>query len=197
FNEISNDEKLDYLNILNGLSQKTNNLLDDLLLWARIQMNTLEFTIEKINLESLISTSIAIVEQKAIEKNIKIETQIDDINLEINKSSIQTVIRNLLSNAIKFSNKNSKVLIKSKILSDKKTVKVSVQDNGIGIPKEDVNKLFKIETSFSTYGTEQEKGTGLGLILCKELLEKNGGAIWVKSEDGVGSTFHFTLPLKK
>jgi PAS domain S-box-containing protein len=197
FNDISNDDKLDYIHILSRLSLKTNNLLDDLLLWAKIQMNTLEFSVETINLKSLVSHSIEIVEEKAKEKNIEIKTHIENINLQINESSVKTVIRNLLSNSIKFSNTNSIIKISSKISKDSKSIEISVQDNGVGIPAEDVDKLFKIESSFSTYGTEKEKGTGLGLILCKNLIEKNGGTIWVESKENVGSTFYFNLPLSK
>lgn len=195
FVEISDEEKLDYINILLGLSGKTNKLLEDLLLWARIQMNTLEFDINTVNLNALVNFSMGIVEEKAIEKNIKIISDIDNINVKINESSVNTVIRNLLSNSIKFSHKNSKIYIKSKISESADSIKISVKDNGIGIPKESIDKLFKIETSFSTYGTEKEKGTGLGLILCKELIKKNGGTIWVESEEEVGSTFFFTLPI--
>ena len=196
FNDISNDEKLDYLNILTGLSSKTNNLLEDLLLWAQIQMNTLDFSIKTVNLKTLIKNSIGIVKEKTSEKNIEIKTQVDDINVDINESSIKTVVRNLLSNSIKFSHKNSQIEINSKILQDNSTIEISIKDNGLGIPKKNIDKLFKIETSFSTYGTEKEKGTGLGLILCKELVEKNSGTIRVESEEDLGSTFFFTLPLK-
>jgi len=195
FNDISNDEKLDYLNILSGLSSKTNNLLDDLLLWARIQMNTLDFSINKVNLKTLIKNSIEIVKEKASEKNIEINSQIYNIKIDINEASIKTVIRNLLSNSIKFSHKNSQIEINSKIIQNNNTIEISIKDNGVGIPKENIDKLFKIETTFSTYGTEKEKGTGLGLIICKELVEKNGGTIWVESEEDSGSTFFFTLPL--
>ncbi|NOQ24928.1 MAG: PAS domain S-box protein [Bacteroidales bacterium] len=195
FNEISDEEKLDYVNILLGLSGKTNKLLEDLLLWARIQMNTLEFDINTVNLNSLVNFSMSIVEEKAIGKNIKIISDIDNISVKINESSVNTVIRNLLSNSIKFSHKNSTIYIKSKISKSKNSIEISVKDNGIGIPKESIDKLFKIETTFSTYGTNKEKGTGLGLIICKELIEKNSGTIWVESEEDLGSTFFFTLPI--
>lgn len=195
FNDISNDEKLDYIDLLMELSSKTNNLLEDLLLWARIQMNTLDFSIKSVNLKTLIESSIEIVEERAGKKNIEIITFIDDININLNKESIKTVIRNLLSNSIKFSHKDSKIEINSKILQDNNTIEISIKDRGVGIPKEDIDKLFKIETSFTTYGTEKEKGTGLGLILCKDLIEKNKGEIWVESKENKGSTFFFTLPL--
>lgn len=196
FNEISDEEKLDYINMLLGLSGKTNKLLDDLLLWARIQMNTLEFDINKVNLKALVNFSMSFVEEKAIEKNIKIISDIDNISVKINESSVNTVIRNLLSNSIKFSHKNSKVYIKSEISESTNSIEISVKDNGVGIPKESIDNLFKIETTFSTYGTNKEKGTGLGLIICKELIEKNNGIIRVESEEKVGSTFYITLPIK-
>lgn len=196
FNDISNNEKLDYINLLMRLSSKTNNLLEDLLLWARIQMNTVDFSINKVNLKTLIKNSSEIVKEKANEKNIEIKTLVDDINIDINEESIKTVIRNLLSNSIKFSHKNSQIEINSRLLQDNNTIEISIKDKGIGITKKNIDKLFKIETSFSTFGTEKEKGTGLGLILCKELIEKNNGKIWVESKENEGSTFFFTLPLK-
>ncbi len=196
FNDISYDEKIDYLNILTGLSQKTNNLLGDLLLWARIQMNTLEFNIEKVNIKTIVKNSVSIVEEKAKEKNIEIILEVEDLYIDVNENSIKTVIRNLLSNSIKFSHKNSKVEVFTQIKVQDNLVQIFVKDNGVGIPKEDIDKLFKIETSFSTYGTNKEKGTGLGLILCKELVHKNNGSIQVESKEGVGSTFCVTLPIK-
>lgn len=197
FNDISNEERLDYINILSGLSIKTNHLLDDLLLWAKIQMNTIEFVVDSVNLKSLVRNSIGIVEEKAREKKIILLTQIDDVFVNVNESSIKTIIRNLLSNAIKFSHKNNQLIVKSRLIKKDNIVEIAIKDQGVGISKESLNHLFKIESSFSTYGTEMEKGSGLGLILCKELVEKNGGKIWVESEENVGSTFFFTLPLQK
>ncbi len=195
FNDISNDEKLDYLNILSSLSTKTNKLLEDLLLWARIQMNTIEITFEEVNLKTLISNTIELIIEKAREKNIKIVSKVDSILLNTNESSLKTVIRNLLSNAIKFSNDQSKVEIKTNIPESNTKVIISIKDHGVGISQENIDKLFKIETSFTTYGTNNEKGTGLGLILCKELIEKVNGTIWVESQEDVGSTFSISIPL--
>jgi signal transduction histidine kinase len=105
---------------------------------------------------------------------------------------ISTVIRNLLSNAIKFSHENSTVRIKAQNAAD--CVRVSFQDKGIGMLQEDISKLFRIDINYTTLGTHKEKGTGLGLILAKEMIEKNGGEIFVNSRLGQGSTFEFTLP---
>lgn len=196
FNDISNDEKNDYLNILLGLSEKTNKLLDDLLLWARIQMNTIEITFEELNIKKVIESTFDIITEKALEKNINIISDIDDVLLKTNESSLRTVIRNLLSNAIKFSHNQSDIEIKTEVPESNNKVIISIKDHGVGIPKENIDKLFKIETSFTTYGTNNEKGSGLGLILCKELIEKINGSIWVKSKEDEGSTFYIALPLQ-
>ena len=196
FNDISNDERLDYISILSSLSSKTNRLLEDLLLWARIQMNTVDITFDQINLNTLILSSIELVKERAEEKNIEILTEIEDIKIETNESSLKTVIRNLLSNAIKFSYNNGVVKIKTEVFSEKNKLVISFEDKGVGISKENISKLFKIETSFTTYGTNNEKGTGLGLILCKELIEKINGTIWVESKEEVGSTFYIAISLK-
>jgi signal transduction histidine kinase len=105
---------------------------------------------------------------------------------------LSTVLRNLVSNAIKFTPKGGEVKVEARVEGD--DVKISVCDTGIGIKPETIEKLFKIETSFTTRGTENEKGTGLGLLLCKEFIEKHGGRIWVESEQGQGSIFSFVIP---
>jgi signal transduction histidine kinase len=105
-------------------------------------------------------------------------------------------MRNLLSNAIKFSHRNSKIEVSSSVNEDLNSITISVKDSGVGIPEENLDKLFKIESSFSTFGTDKEKGTGLGLIICKELILKNKGTIRVESTENIGTTFHFTLPIK-
>jgi len=108
---------------------------------------------------------------------------------------ITTVIRNLTSNAIKFTEPDGAVTIRTDENEDE--IIVYVEDTGLGISEENQHKLFKIEDNYSTYGTQQEPGTGLGLILCKEFVEKHGGEVWVDSELNKGSTFTFTLPKKQ
>jgi len=105
---------------------------------------------------------------------------------------LNTVLRNLVSNAIKFTPKGGEVKVEARVEGD--DVKISVCDTGIGIKPETIGKLFKIETSFTTRGTENEKGTGLGLLLCREFIEKHGGKIWVESEQEQGSIFSFVIP---
>jgi hypothetical protein len=198
FDELSNNEKLDYVNILLGLSGKTNNLLEDILLWARIQMNTLEFETGNYNLNNIITETIYLLKERTSEKDITIISDVNnEIDVNVNRDSVKTILRNLLSNAIKFSPRKSKIKISAKLANNKEFIQISIQDKGVGIPKENLDKLFKIESTFTTYGTEKEKGTGLGLILCKELVNKNGGKILVESKEGVGSTFIFTILEKK
>lgn len=195
-NDYTESEKEDIIKTLYDLSIKTNDLLEDLLLWSRIQMNKIDLTPEKNNLLRIANSSIAIVKENAKKKNIEIINLIDE-NTEFfaNDTAVKTILRNLLSNAIKFSHRQSKVTLKSTpYLNDNNFIEVTISDNGVGISKETIEKLFRIETNVTTYGTEKEKGTGLGLILCRELVEKNGGRIWVESIENEGSTFHFTIP---
>lgn len=159
-------------------------------------MNKIDLTPEKNNLLRIANSSIAIVKENAKKKNIEIINLIDE-NTEFfaNDTAVKTILRNLLSNAIKFSHRQSKVTLKSTpYLNDNNFIEVTISDNGVGMPSETIEKLFRIETNVTTYGTEKEKGTGLGLILCRELVEKNGGRIWVESIENEGSTFHFTIP---
>lgn len=110
----------------------------------------------------------------------------------VDEYSLSTVLRNLLSNAIKYTNENGKIQIKSK--RDNTLLEITVEDNGIGISRENILKLFRIDCNLSIPGTNNETGTGLGLILCKEFVEKNGGEIWCESQPGNGSKFIFTVP---
>jgi len=126
-------------------------------------------------------------------KNIELNSSVDDkLMVVADRNMLKTILRNLISNAIKFTHKNGKVEVKAVI--DYKQVEISVSDSGIGMTKETMAKLFRIDTNLSTRGTENEKGTGLGLFLCKEFVEKHAGKIWVESESGKGSVFKFVLP---
>ena len=130
----------------------------------------------------------------AIRKNIELKRFIpDDLVIVADRNMIKTVLRNLISNAIKFTPKNGKVGVNA--LTNDKYIEIAVSDNGIGMTKEIISKLFRIDSNHLTRGTENEKGTGLGLFLCKEFVEKHGGKIWVESEPGKGSIFKLFLPL--
>lgn len=172
------------------------NLLDNLLEWSRSQTEQIEYKPVNFDLRVIINENRELIAAQAISKNINIKA--DDIPRTIvyaDKNCINTVLRNLISNAIKFTNKGGEVSIS--VDHDADSIIVSVSDNGVGMNKETVKKIFKIDNKHATLGTDKEKGTGLGLVLCKEFVEINKGKIWLKSEPGKGSTFYFSLPGKK
>ena len=195
-NNITLEEIKKYAKIVNETSVSTFQLLDNLLDWTRLQTGNLISNIQSTNLTELVNNSYLILKNQAIQKNIKIVSQIEpDIYVDVDKKMIETVIRNLTSNAIKYCNSGDTISILLKKTDG--IALISVKDSGVGINKDVLSKLFKIEHSISTKGTNNETGTGLGLILCKEFVEKNGGEIWVESELGKGSIFKIKLPLKK
>jgi len=176
-------------------SKKAMLLLSNLLEWARAQSGRMEFKPEDINLRALSEEPIGLLRQAAHQKSIKIKNGIaDNITIFGDKSMIATVIRNLISNAVKFTNTGGEINISSELLNNECII--SVRDNGIGISQDRIDKLFRIDQSESTAGTAKESGTGLGLILCREFVEKHDGKIWVESIEGKGASFSFSIPLK-
>lgn len=169
-------------------------LLENLLEWSRSQTGNIEFKPEAFDIAGLLKQNQELLQQQAQNKKISILLQ-GESNLTINahRNSINTVVRNLISNAIKFTPAEGTITLKTSTADNK--VLVSVSDTGVGMSKEVMDKLFRIDTKHTTKGTADEKGTGLGLILCKEFIEKNGGKIWVESVVNKGSTFFFELPL--
>jgi signal transduction histidine kinase/Flp pilus assembly protein TadD len=167
-------------------------LLENLLQWAKDQRGMLEFTPTQIDLYELIQSNISIFKLKANDKSIKLFSDIKpntvafgDVNM------VNTIVRNLISNALKFTDKNGEIFLST--ILDGDFIHLSVKDNGIGICKNDQDKLFRLDGNFTTMGTNDETGSGLGLILCKEFVKKNGGEIWVESEENKGSNFIFSL----
>jgi signal transduction histidine kinase len=184
----------EYNSYLNQSARNLNSLLDNLLQWAKSQLGNIKHQAINFNLSEVIKENIEIQKLKAKEKSIEINSHIDNnIHVYADINMINTVIRNLLSNAIKFSYPKSEINLFAKI--DGEMLQLSVQDHGIGIDQSKQNKLFKIESNTSTLGTNNETGTGLGLILCKEFVETNGGSVWIKSEESKGASFTFTIPL--
>ena len=172
-------------------------LLENLLHWARIQRGAIEYSPEKCPLYLLLNQNIYLVKPRADEKNIKLICNIEeDIEVYTDVNMLNTVIRNLLSNSLKFTPENGQIEVSSYKFDDKYQM-ISIRDNGVGIPEEKISKLFRIDQSVSTLGTNNEQGTGLGLILCKDLVEKNGGQIFVESRVGEGTTFKFTVPINQ
>ena len=177
-------------------SQKLYNLILNLLEWSRLQSGRFDMERTEIELSILIEEMKNIYSDSADSKSIEIETDIpENIVIFADKYMIETVVRNLISNAIKFTNAGGKINIKADAKGD--FVTISVIDNGVGISDKNVEDLFRIDEQFRRDGTANEKGTGLGLILCKEFVKKNNGIISVESEEGKGSKFSFTIPLSK
>jgi signal transduction histidine kinase len=134
-----------------------------------------------------------VLNEIAVRKNITLKNSFpDNLTIMADKNMVKTILRNLISNAIKFTNKNGSVNAGASVTVN--NVEISVCDSGIGMTEETMAKLFRLDANLSTHGTENEKGTGLGLILCREFVEKHGGKIWVESEPGKGSTFKFIIP---
>ena len=192
--EFSKEEIMQFLGNISSASKQAYALLENLLIWAQTQNKSLEFSPEALNLQQEVENAVALVDSHAITKHILITLVIDARQwILADRNMLATILRNLLTNAIKFSNKNDRVIITSSV--NKGKVEISVQDNGVGIDSERLPALFRIETSKNTLGTEKEKGSGLGLILCREFAEIQGGKIWVTSEYGKGSVFTFSVPL--
>ena len=182
-----------YAGIIQDASQQALDLLINLLEWSRSQTGRMEFNPESIDIANLINQSTEILNASALQKSITVYTQIPaSLPVFADKAMVNTILRNLISNAIKFTNAGGEIVISSKQMPEE--LVVSVMDNGVGMKKESLAKIFRIDENHSTLGTQNEKGTGLGLILCKEFVDKHGGSIWVESELGKGSTFFFSIP---
>lgn len=185
-----------YIKIINSAAKNTLVLLDNLLNWAKSQTGQLSFKPEKILFSKVVQEIITLSKSIAKSKNITLECSCSD-NLEIfaDVNMLNTVVRNLISNAIKFTNIGGHIKVSAELKQDH--VEITISDNGIGINKEKCSELFSITSNTTTLGTADENGSGLGLVLCKEFIQKNNGDIWVESEENKGSNFIFTLPIYK
>lgn len=193
YNDFEREDILDFIQKLDESANNIYKLLEDLLEWSRAQNDRLIYEPNLILLNKLIENCLDILINTADKKEINIINKIDkDIFVFIDLKMISTVLRNLISNAIKFTHHNGTILIDYKVSGD--FVIVSINDNGIGIKEEHKEKLFRIDSQHTTIGTDDEIGTGLGLLLCKEFVERNKGKIWFDSEYGKGTTFYFTIP---
>lgn len=185
-----------YATIIQDSSQQALDLLMNLLEWSRSQIGRMEFTPEEADISALISQSVGVLIGAAQQKQIAIHKQMPaSLVAWADKAMINAILRNFISNAIKFTNPGGTIVISAEQTTEE--LQISVVDNGVGISKESIDKLFRIEETHSTLGTQREKGTGLGLLLCKEFVEKHGGRIWVESAVGEGSNFSFSIPRKK
>lgn len=193
FEQFSSPEIKNFIVHINASVKNIYNLIENLLDWSRIQSGRMEFNPEALSLPGQVKPVFSLLKNNAITKGIKLEQRISkDIAVFADEKMLHCVLQNLISNAIKFTNPDGNITISA--CKEDGHVKVSVADTGVGISKNSLDKLFKIDSNLSTEGTAHEKGTGLGLILCKEFIEKNGGSIEVESQVNKGTTFTFTLP---
>jgi len=196
FDEITPEERLEFIRAIRESSKNAFSLLEDLLHWARCQTGRIDYNPEPVHLKQLAAKCISLLEAHAIKKNIHLINAVDATHILLaDKFMVETVIRNLTSNALKFTPEGGTVKINSKPVDN--FIQISVEDTGIGLSESDKQKLFRIDVKNSEIGRSKEKGTGLGLILCKEFVEKHGGKIWVESELEKGSQFIFTIPKLK
>lgn len=193
---ISADEQHMFVKHLHNSSQQAYTLVEDLLTWARVQTNRLFCNPELLYINELVDTNIKILSLSALKKDIELKNCISEDKLVfVDKFMISTVLRNLMSNAIKFTPLKGSISIEANVINGDK-LRISIRDNGVGISDEVIDKLFRIEHFYSSPGTDGEKGTGLGLVMCKEFIEKHNGEIGVDSIYGQGSVFWFTLPME-
>jgi signal transduction histidine kinase len=192
---LSEDEQRGFLQDLNLTSQHILDLLDNLLLWAKCQTGDIQVERKTYRLHPLIGEAVAALRGSARNKGIELELiEQEHIRVLVDRNMFSTVLRNLVSNAIKFSFPNSTVYVEAKKRADGEMVEIRVRDSGMGIRAADIDKLFKVDQKHSTKGTAREKGTGLGLALCRDFIELNGGSIHVESVVRKGTSVTFTVP---
>jgi len=194
FDNIKDDEKKEYIGYIKSSSDSLNKLIDKTLMWSRLQTGKIKVQKEKINLNEIATTVVELQKVNAIRKGIILENKISDyIFVYADKNIVDTVIRNLTDNAIKFTEAGGKVFVNANIIND--NVELSITDTGVGMSETHLQKLFKIDEKISSAGTHNEEGTGLGLILCKEMLVLMNSDLKVESTISEGSKFYFILPL--
>lgn len=190
--EITQEEMQSFHVDLNEYAQKLYRLLENLLTWSRMQGGAISFKPEECSLSEIFILNLSILSANSKQKNIEISYNFfSSLKVLADFQMLNTIIRNLLSNAIKFTKKNGKITILAEIKGEE--VLICIQDTGIGMDAKTMDGIFRIDQKTARPGTEGESSTGLGLLLCKEFVEKNGGKIWVESEIGKGSAFYFTL----
>ena len=194
--ETIGSEMYELLTMANQTTEDVFSLLDNLLKWTKSQIGKLNVVYQDVDLVEVTDGVIEIFSMVASLKKIRIhEMKPEKMMVNADIDMLKTVVRNLLSNAIKFSKENSEVLVKMEEVDGMAVV--SVQDYGCGISEEGQKKLLHTDTHFSTFGTNNEEGSGLGLLLCKDFVVKNGGKLWFTSKEGEGSIFSFSIPVKK
>ncbi len=194
FDGIERSEKLHYLTEMRKASHQTLTILDDIVQWSRLERGMIVPNFRNINIGSVVDDALDLVRPRAEQKSVSIEFhKADAPTLETDGEMLHAVLRNLLTNALKFTHRGGSVTVD--IRADSASVRISVRDTGIGISAAKMEHLFQY-ADVAEMGTDGESGTGLGLMICREMLEALGGKIWAESEEGKGSTFHVTIPLE-
>jgi signal transduction histidine kinase len=193
YDNIDENKKRNYVKMILGSSERLLKLMDNLFEWVKTQSGELDFKPEAIDLREICGYNIELLGNNIQSKNIILENKLPKICMvKADRNMIDTVVRNLIANAVKFTFEGGTITVSSKTIKDK--VRLSVQDTGMGIEKKNIGRLFKVAETFTTPGTKDEKGTGLGLILAKEFMDINSGRIFVTSAPGKGSKFTIELP---
>ena len=193
--ELSQAESKELIQLMNKNSKQLYSLLENLLHWSRAQTGNITYNPEALKLTEVADETIGLLRMNIENKQLKLINRIDaDVHIYADNNMLSTILRNLLSNAIKFSHDGKRLEIEANPKEDG-MVEIVVRDFGTGIPKAEQEKLFKAGHNIAKKGTANEKGTGLGLLVCKEFVEKHNGQIWVESKPFEGSVFKFTLPL--
>jgi signal transduction histidine kinase len=193
FDSLEPNKKKEFLTNIHVSLQHVYRLLENLLSWSRVQLGTFDWTPETVDLKSIVDDSMLLLKTQAATKHIELHSEIAEALMAFaDPNMIETVVRNLITNAVKFTPENGKVWLEAASLEN--CIQVSIKDTGIGIAEDQIERLFKTGVKSNRAGTNDETGTGLGLILCKEFVEKNGGRIWVESSVGKGSCFRFSVP---
>jgi signal transduction histidine kinase len=192
FKNLSEDKKQHFIEVIYDSSQRVFGLLENLLQWASAQTGNIRYNPEAFDLGELVDANFDLVKDSIAEKEIKlIKNQPDDTWVFADRNMINAVVRNLLGNAVKYTEKGE---ISVNIETRRDSLEMSITDSGIGIPENKLSGIFEIDRKSSTEGTRGEKGSGLGLLICKEFVQTNGGEISIKSIEGEGTVFTFTIP---
>ncbi len=193
FELLPSEERVRIINTIGETSKFAHRLLENLLSWARSQTGRMEYIPTALELKKIVNNSLELLNSQAQKKGITLSAEVSaSFMVHADKNMLDTVLRNLVANAIKFTNPEGFVKINAVDIDE--FVKIIVSDSGIGLTESDLSKLFRIDVNNTEIGSSKEKGTGLGLILCKEFVERHGGKVWVESEFGKGSQFIFTIP---
>jgi len=198
YRKYSNEQIDNYLTLISDASQNIFKLLENLLSWAKAQTGKIEFNPRHVVLKEIVDQTISVISLIAKNKEIHVENNVSEFEVVwADENMLTTILRNLISNSLKYTHRNGfiQIAFEKRTIHHKNFSVISIKDNGVGIPKDKQEKLFKIEQNYSTVGTEKEKGSGLGLVLCQEFVEKHDGKIWCESEENKGATFYFSLPI--